>query len=132
MTQRTFTAVCFDMDGVLIQSREVIESAWTTVARKYGVEVDQAFVHEHIHGRPGGYTLQALFGQFEERERVAIKQQVDTLEELSDCSLVPGVAAFITLLDVSSAASWPCSSLRGSKNSFHESSSLPPGTRALS
>ncbi|MDD1004329.1 HAD family hydrolase [Pseudomonas sp. TNT2022 ID642] len=98
MTQRTFTAVCFDMDGVLIQSREVIESAWTTVARQHGIKVDQAFIHEHIHGRPGGYTLQALFGQFDEQERVAIKQQVDTLEELSDCSLVPGVAAFITLL----------------------------------
>jgi HAD superfamily hydrolase (TIGR01509 family) len=98
MTQRTFTAVCFDMDGVLIQSREVIESAWTTVARKYGVEFDQSFIHEHIHGRPGGYTLQALFGQFDPQQRVAIKHEVDTLEELSDCALVPGVAALITLL----------------------------------
>ncbi|MDI2142194.1 MULTISPECIES: HAD family phosphatase [unclassified Pseudomonas] len=99
MTQRTFTAVCFDMDGVLIQSRQVIELAWTTVARKYGVTVDQAFIDDHIHGRPGGYTLRALFGQFDEEQRVVIKQEVDAIEEVSICALVPGVAAFIAELN---------------------------------
>jgi sugar-phosphatase len=42
MTQRMFTAVCFDMDGVLIQSREGIEFAWTTVARHHGIGDDQS------------------------------------------------------------------------------------------
>lgn len=86
------------MDGVLIQSRQVIERAWTTVARQYGVAVDQAFIDEHIHGRPGGYTLQALFGQFDEQQRVLIKQEVDAIEEVSICPLVPGVASFIERL----------------------------------
>lgn len=98
MTQRTFTAVCFDMDGVLIQSREVIERAWTTVARQYGIAVDQAFIREHIHGRPGGHTMQALFGRFDEQQRVAIKKQVDAIEEISTCALVPGVATLIAQL----------------------------------
>lgn len=83
------------MDGVLIQSRQVIERAWTTVARQYGVAVDQAFIDEHIHGRPGGYTLQTLFGQFDEQQRVQIKQEVDAIEEVSICPLVPGVASLI-------------------------------------
>ncbi len=86
------------MDGVLIQSRQVIERAWTTVARQYGVAVDQAFIDEHIHGRPGGYTLQALFGQFDEQQRVLIKQEVDAIEEVSICPLVPGVASLIDRL----------------------------------
>ncbi|MEB0044138.1 MULTISPECIES: HAD family phosphatase [unclassified Pseudomonas] len=98
MTQRTFTAVCFDMDGVLIQSREVIECAWTTVARHYGVAVDQAFIREHIHGRPGGYTLQALFGQFGEQQRQVIKREVDAIEQVSACALTPGVATLIAQL----------------------------------
>ncbi|RON54530.1 HAD family hydrolase [Pseudomonas frederiksbergensis] len=86
------------MDGVLIQSREVIEFAWTSVARRYGVAVDQAFITEHIHGRPGGHTLNALFGQFDEEQRQAIKQQVDAAEQVSSCELVPGVATFIAQL----------------------------------
>lgn len=89
------------MDGVLIQSRDVIEFAWTSVARRYGVAVDQAFITEHIHGRPGGHTMQALFGQFDEPQRVAIKQQVDAVEQVSTCALVPGVAAFIAQLKAS-------------------------------
>ncbi|WP_426238070.1 HAD family hydrolase [Pseudomonas sp. TWP3-2] len=86
------------MDGVLIQSRDVIEFAWTSVARKYGVGVDQTFIDDHIHGRPGGHTLQTLFGQFDEDQRVAIKQEVDAIEQVSKCPMVPGVAAFIARL----------------------------------
>lgn len=86
------------MDGVLIQSREVIEHAWTTVARQYGVSADQAFIEEHIHGRPGGYTLKALFAEFDEAQRVVIKCEVDAIEQVTNCSLVPGVATLIARL----------------------------------
>ncbi|WP_336837912.1 HAD family phosphatase [Pseudomonas koreensis] len=86
------------MDGVLIQSREVIEHAWTTVAREYGVSVDQDFIDEHIHGRPGGYTLKTLFAEFGEAQQVAIKREVDAIEQVTNCALVPGVAALIARL----------------------------------
>lgn len=86
------------MDGVLIQSREVIEHAWTTVAREYGISVGQAFIDEHIHGRPGGYTLKVLFAEFDEAQRVAIKREVDAIEQVTNCALVPGVATVIARL----------------------------------
>lgn len=113
MTTHRFTAVCFDMDGVLIQSREVIEFAWTSVAREYGVEISQDFIHEHIHGRPGEYTLEALFPSFDQPTRRIIKQQVDAAEEVAVCSLVPGVAKLISRLRERSiplalvTSSWP-------------------------
>lgn len=86
------------MDGVLIQSREVIEHAWTTVAREYGISVDQAFIDEHIHGRPGGHTLRTLFAEFDEAQQVAIKREVDAIEQVTNCALVPGVATLIARL----------------------------------
>lgn len=86
------------MDGVLIQSREVIEHAWTTVARQYGISVDQVFIDEHIHGRPGGYTLKTLFAEFDEAQQVAIKREVDAIEQVTNCALVPGVATLIARL----------------------------------
>lgn len=113
MTARAFTAVCFDMDGVLIQSRSVIERAWTSVAQQYGISVDKAFIDEHIHGRPGAYTLDVLFADIDPAQRHHIKQQVDAIEEISECALVPGVAHLIKQLrdhDLPMAlvtSSWP-------------------------
>ncbi|WP_263140337.1 HAD family phosphatase [Pseudomonas sp. RIT-PI-AD] len=86
------------MDGVLIQSRELIERAWVSVARSEGIAVSPAFIHEHIHGRPGEYTLQRLFADFDPAQRRRIKRRVDAIEEVGDCSLVPGVAKLIAQL----------------------------------
>lgn len=86
------------MDGVLIQSRQVIESAWIRVAREYGIELSEADLNEYVHGRPGNYTLNYLFGRYNVEERQTIKRRVDALEESSDCELVVGVADMILQL----------------------------------
>ncbi|WP_437609811.1 HAD family phosphatase [Sorangium sp. So ce834] len=98
MTRAQFSAVLFDMDGVLLQSRQVIERAWTSVARAYGITLTEACIQAHIHGRPGSYTLDALFGRVSEAERQAIKQRVDAEEETAPCALVPGVAELLDAL----------------------------------
>ncbi|MCS4510195.1 HAD family hydrolase [Xylophilus ampelinus] len=101
------------MDGVLIQSRETIEDAWTRIACSYGIEVSHAFIRDHIHGRSGEYTLLTLFGEFDPVQRRRIKEQVDAIEEIAACPLVPGVATLIAQLrngGISSAlvtSSWP-------------------------
>lgn len=66
-----------------------------------------------MHGRPGGYTLDYLFGHLPMERRRILKQRVDALEEGADCPLLPGVAAVIRQLrwlDVPLAlvtSSWP-------------------------
>ncbi|TDV61819.1 HAD superfamily hydrolase (TIGR01509 family) [Pseudomonas sp. LP_7_YM] len=101
------------MDGVLIQSREVIERAWTGVAHEYGITVSEKFIKDHIHGRPGEYTLRTLFGDFDPSQRYNIKQQVDAAEENALCKLVPGVSRLIDQLRESKVplalvtSSWP-------------------------
>lgn len=113
MHRLEFSAVLFDMDGVLIRSREAIASAWGSVAREQGVALDADCLRDHVHGRPGGYTLDYLFGHLPPERRRALKQQVDTLEERADCPLLPGVADFLRQLrrlDVPLAlvtSSWP-------------------------
>ncbi|MFC7369361.1 HAD family hydrolase [Vreelandella zhaodongensis] len=98
MGKRIFSAVCFDMDGVLVQSRDVIEKSWAYVASAYDVKLTNTDIQKHIHGRPGDYTLNALFGEFPEHLRTVIKQRVDTFEETSPCSLVPGVSTLLKKL----------------------------------
>ncbi len=50
------------MDGVLISSREAIAAAWSRVAGEQGVALGPDCLRDHVHGRPGGYTLDYLFG----------------------------------------------------------------------
>ncbi|MCD4483002.1 HAD family phosphatase [Chromobacterium vaccinii] len=95
MSRVFFSAVCFDMDGVLIQSRSVIEDAWMSVARLYGITVTDDDIRDHIHGRAGQYTLDTLFASYPVEERVLIKKKVDSFEETAPCALLPGVADMI-------------------------------------
>jgi len=101
MRDIVFSAVLFDMDGVLIQSREVIEYAWTSVAKKNGIELSDEYADEFIHGRLGSYTLDAIFKNFSEEEKHDIKRQVDDIEETAKYDLVPGVFKLLNLFRVS-------------------------------
>ncbi|MBG5109991.1 HAD family phosphatase [Pseudomonas aeruginosa] len=101
------------MDGVLISSREAIAAAWSRVAGEQGVALGPDCLRDHVHGRPGGYTLDYLFGHLPMERRRILKQRVDALEEGADCPLLPGVVAVIRQLrwlDVPLAlvtSSWP-------------------------
>ena len=90
-THQPLAAVMFDMDGVLILSRDVIRRAWIGAARERGADIREADVHEHIHGRPSRHTLNKLFGHFSAADRHLLKQRVDEIEESSYCDLAHGV-----------------------------------------
>ncbi|MDE5192584.1 hypothetical protein PYX08_19915 [Citrobacter freundii] len=49
------------MDGVLIDSNEVIERAWREAADMYGKTISEDEIIKHIHGQPGPHTIRALF-----------------------------------------------------------------------
>lgn len=69
-----YDAALFDMDGILSDSKPVIELAWTTVAAKYSVTISSYDLEQHVHGRSGEYTLSYLFGHFTETEQKRIKE----------------------------------------------------------
>ena len=101
------------MDGVLISSREAIAAAEPGCRRTGAWRLGPDCLRDHVHGRPGGYTLDYLFGHLPMERRRILKQRVDALEEGADCPLLPGVAAVIRQLrwlDVPLAlvtSSWP-------------------------
>jgi sugar-phosphatase len=56
-----FRAVLFDMDGVVIDTRQSILDFWQAVAAEQGVKLTADDIDRHIHGVPLAHTLKALF-----------------------------------------------------------------------
>jgi sugar-phosphatase len=56
-----FRAVLFDMDGVVIDTRQSIIDFWQAVAAEQGVLLAPDDFDRHIHGVPVAHTLKALF-----------------------------------------------------------------------
>ena len=83
-------AVVFDMDGVLIDSRPVIESAWMDVARRHGRALASDDLERYVHGRTGAETVRLLFPDRTEEERKALWAEVDKVEEEAAYPVIPG------------------------------------------
>ncbi|MEV7771914.1 HAD family phosphatase [Kitasatospora sp. NPDC086791] len=97
-TRYEVEAVVFDMDGVLIDSRPVIEEAWRSVARRHGRVLADPEVEEYVHGRTGDQTVRLIFPDHSDADRKAIWAEVDTVEEEAPYRAVPGADGLATRL----------------------------------
>lgn len=109
----SFQAIAFDMDGVLIESKKIIEYAWTKIAFDYDVKISEEDIKNYIHGRTGEETLKIIFKNFSLDDKMRIKKLVDSIEEASSYNLVQGIREFIKKLSdqeiqyVLVTSSWP-------------------------
>lgn len=94
----TASAVLFDMDGVLIDARAVIERAWREAASLCGRSISDEDLHNHIHGRPGPHTIRALFHDLPRTAQERIQAHVIDVENTADYEPIPGVARLIARL----------------------------------
>ncbi|WP_051303704.1 HAD family hydrolase [Comamonas composti] len=93
-----FSAICFDMDGVLIQSREATEKAWMAVGHEYGVNIDITMMNSYIHGRPGFEVISTLFKHLSPPEQHLIQEKASRIEAMYPAPLTWGVREFIKCL----------------------------------
>lgn len=92
---KKISAILFDMDGVLVDSRSVIERAWREAADMYGVSITEDDIHTHIHGQPGPHTIRALFGHLPLIDQQKVQTHIIHSENTAECVPVPGVAKFV-------------------------------------
>ncbi|XBS68882.1 HAD family phosphatase [Acerihabitans sp. KWT182] len=91
-------AVLFDMDGVLIDSKAVIEQAWREAAHMYGRQITDEDIVKHIHGQPGPHTIRALFHDLPLADQARVQAHIIHVENTADCDPIPGVAQLIAAL----------------------------------
>ncbi len=91
-------AVLFDMDGVLIDSKAVIEQAWREAAQMYGRRITNEEINKYVHGQPGPHTIRALFHDLTLADQARIQAHIIHVENTADCAPIPGVAQLIASL----------------------------------
>lgn len=91
-------AVLFDMDGVLIDSRAVIEQGWREAAQLYGRRITPEDIVKHIHGQPGPHTIRTLFHDLPLSDQAKVQAHIIHVENTADCEPIPGVAQLIASL----------------------------------
>ena len=104
VSRHTVRAVIFDMDGVIIDSGQVIERAWSQAAERRGVFITAEQARHSIHGRTGAQTVKALFPTRSAEEHLAIWREVDSIEEVAAYGAIAGVQTFLRSLHDSGVA----------------------------
>ncbi|MET9730465.1 HAD family phosphatase [Streptomyces sp. NPDC006458] len=94
----TTSAVIFDMDGVIIDSGQVIEKAWSEAAARRGIVITEQEAQRSIHGRTGAQTVEILFPDHTPEQRLAIWREVDMAEEEAAYEAIAGVQSFLHAL----------------------------------
>lgn len=96
----TAKAILFDLDGVLVDSRVVVERTWRQWAERH--QIDAAPLLRIAHGRRTRDTVEAMAPHLDLDAEVAWLESAE-LEDVADLTVVPGAKR---LLDALPARSW--------------------------
>ncbi len=62
MKNKAYQAVCFDLDGVLIDSMPLHAQAWQMAGKPFGLRISKRFIYAH-EGEQGSKTARILFAK---------------------------------------------------------------------
>lgn len=98
LTQRSFSAVIFDVDGTLADSRESLRQVWTTWLREHGIAPDPSV---NLHGMTNRAIVEMCLPQAEGAELDEAIDRVEALDlELAGLTTaMPGAQDALTSLD---------------------------------
>lgn len=89
-----YKALIFDMDGVIIDSKEHVEQFWREKFEKYGVQPNKSMEELELlyHGRPARLIIDELFGELPESERQKLIDECASHDaSKQDYAYIPGV-----------------------------------------
>lgn len=109
-----YTAILFDLDGVVIDTQQEVTEFWLKLAAERQVELSPADFQQHIYGCPVDHTLDFLFAPLPEQDRQAVHATLREYEIAMTYRAMPGVVALLQELRqqnvptalVTSAVAW--------------------------
>lgn len=89
-------AIIFDMDGVIIDSKELVETFWIKKFRQYNLEIPEKNFEERFHGRPARLIIDQEFSSLTKSERAAMEQEIKEYDSsVEQFKLISGISSFL-------------------------------------
>lgn len=91
-----YEAIVFDMDGVIINSKDFVEEFWLQKLNEHDIEIPEDEREKRFHGRPARPTVNDLFADLskEKREEI-IKECGENDASVEKYPMIPGVERFL-------------------------------------
>lgn len=90
-----FSAIIFDLDGVIIDSNPAIIEFWSEWAYKEGFELDDAMIREWVFGRRVTATIEGLFSHVSNHRKKEIEASGYLFDQAMRPSGILGITDFI-------------------------------------
>ncbi len=97
---RNLKAVVFDMDGVVIDSKPVIEEFWQSLAEKYGFVISEEVMDAHVHGCPVWITCDKVFPMMSARDIDELIVHIHEIEQQLEFQKLAGLDNFLNSLSL--------------------------------
>jgi HAD superfamily hydrolase (TIGR01509 family) len=95
-SQNIYKAIIFDMDGVIINSKDHVEVFWLKKLKEYGIYIPEEEREKRFHGRPARPTVNDLFAELSEETREEIIEECAEYDaSVESYPMIPGVDDFI-------------------------------------
>lgn len=94
----SYTAILFDLDGVVIDTQAAVTHFWHELAAEQHLELTPADFQQHIYGCPMNHTFDVLFPHMTEAQRQAAFAWLYDYEINQTYTAIPGVTALLHAL----------------------------------
>lgn len=94
----SYTAILFDMDGVIIDTHHSVTAFWHTLAAELNMTLSQADFEQHIYGCPAEHTFTTLFPHLGDPQKAAIFERMREYELNLSYTAMPGIKSFLQIL----------------------------------
>lgn len=89
--KESYSAVIFDMDGVVIDTRKPIEAFWYKIADEYNIVITTEIMERQIHGCPARQTIYTLLPDLSAKQKEELFERCEHFETTMDYVAMAGI-----------------------------------------